>query len=150
MYVMRGKENVMLAALFDGRCFICLSARKVIKSLDWLNRIEFIDLHEREVWRSRWPELDEARLMGAIHVLQDDGRLCAGYDGIRRLLKEVPPGWPFWLLMRLPGLDWLGRRVYRLIADRRCHINRLCGRQACEGPVSLDRTRDGDKTPPRA
>lgn len=140
----------MLTALFDGRCFICLSARKVIKSLDWLNRIEFIDLHESEVWRSRWPELDEARLMGAIHVLQDDGRLCAGYDGIRRLLKEVPPGRPFWLLLHLPGLDWLGRRAYRLIAGRRYYINRLCGHKACEHPFPLDQTGDGDKTPPRA
>ena len=115
----------MPRALFDGHCFICRSSRSVIQSLDWMNRVEFIDLHDPETL-SRCPELDDAWLMGEIHVL-DGGSLHVGYDGIRRLLKEVPLGIPIWLLLGLPGMDRIGRRVYRFIVRRRYSINRLVG-----------------------
>ena len=117
----------MLTALFDGSCFICRAAGSIVQSLDWMNRVEALNLHEAKTFPSCFPELNDDQLMGEIHVLDSDGRRYAGYDGIRRLLKEVPLGMPVWLLLRLPGLDWLGRRVYRFIARNRYPISRLCG-----------------------
>ncbi len=129
----------MPRALFDGHCFICRSSRSIIQSLDWMNRVEFLDLHDPETL-AHCPELDDARLMGEIHVLAGGGR-HVGYDGIRRLLKEVPLGMPIWLLLGLPGMDRIGRRVYRFIARRRYPISRLVGGM----PSCAD---DGCKMPP--
>jgi len=117
----------MPTALFDGACIICRSASSAIAALDWMNRVEFRDLHDPDL-RSRYPELSDDQLMGAIHVLAGDGRLYIGYDGIRRLLKEIPLGLPIWLLLHLPGMDGMGRRVYQFIARRRYRMNRLFGR----------------------
>ncbi len=130
----------MPTALFDGSCFICRAAGSIIKSLDWMNRIEFLDLHElheSETLPSCFSKLDDAQLMGEIHVLDSDGRRCVGYDGIRRLLKEVPLGMPVWLLLHLPGLDWIGRRVYRFIAGNRYRI-----RLGCESSSAASAPRD--------
>ena len=67
--------------------------------------------------------------MSEIHVLADGNRLYAGFAGTRRMLKEVPLGFPLWLLLQLPGSDALGKRVYRLIARRRYRINALLGKK---------------------
>ena len=67
--------------------------------------------------------------MSEIHVLDAEGRLYAGFAGMRRMLREVPLGVPLWLLLRLPGSDALGKRVYRFIARRRYRINALLGNE---------------------
>lgn len=131
----------MLIALFDGSCFICRAAGSIIQSLDWMNRIELLDLHEShggEILPSCFPKLDDDQLMGEIQVLDSDGRRYAGYDGIRRLLQEVPLGVPVWLLLRLPGLDWIGRRVYQFIARNRYPISRRFGKSSSAASAPRD------------
>ncbi len=117
----------MLTALYDGKCLICQSSCRTLRALDWLGRIEFIDLHQGETWRARYPDLDHQGLMGACHVFDQRGRLFPGFYAVRRMLKEVPLGFPLWLLLQLPGMDWLGERAYGWIARHRYRINRLLG-----------------------
>ena len=119
----------MVTALFDGYCVICQSTRKTIKGLDWLNRVEFLDLHNAEEVQSRYPDLDYDDLMGEIHVVDDEGKVHGGYFGTRRMLKEVPLGLPLWLLLQIPGMDWIGTRIYRFIARNRYQINKMLGNE---------------------
>jgi predicted DCC family thiol-disulfide oxidoreductase YuxK len=71
-------------------------------------------------------------LNSSMHVVGDDGRLLAGFEGVRRLLRELPLGFPLWLLFRLPGMSWLGVKVYQFIAHNRYRINKLVGVPVCE------------------
>ncbi len=119
----------MLTALFDGNCVICRSTCEAMRALDWLRRIEFVDLHQAEADSARFANLDRQRLMSEIHVLDDEGRLYAGFAGMRRMLREAPLGFPLWLLLQLPGSDAIGKRVYRFIARRRYRINALLGNE---------------------
>ncbi len=117
----------MVTALFDGYCVICQSTRRTIKALDWLHRVEFLDLHDADTVLARYPDLDYDELMGQIHVVDENGEVFAGYYGTRRMLKEVPLGFPIWLLLQIPGMDWLGTRAYRFIARNRYRINKFFG-----------------------
>lgn len=119
----------MLTALYDGNCVICQSTCHTMRSLDWLKRIEFINLHEDAVWRDRYPKLAFERLMAEIHVIDDAGEIFPGFAGSRRMLKEAPLGYPLWLLLKLPGSETIGRRIYRFIARRRYRINALLGNE---------------------
>ena len=119
----------MLTAIYDGNCVICQSTRQTFLALDWRGRIEFLDLHDRASWSSRFPSLTEDQLMGEIHVIDTQGTITTGFQATRRMLRDVPLGWPFWLLLQLPGMETLGIRVYRFIARHRYGINRLLGRQ---------------------
>ena len=88
-----------------------------------------VDLHQAEADSERFADLDRRRLMREIHVLDADGGLYAGFAGMRRMLREVPLGFPLWLLLQLPGSDAIGKRVYRFIARRRYRINALLGNE---------------------
>ena len=118
----------MLTALYDGNCVICQSSCETMRALDWRRRIEFVNLHDGESWRGRYPELGAEQLMGEIHVVDQQGKLYSGFRASRRMLKEVPLGMPLWLLLQLPGMEGLGQRVYRFIARRRYGINKLFGK----------------------
>lgn len=117
----------MLVALYDGYCVICRSTRATIKALDWLNRVEFLDLHNWSEVERRYPQLRFEDLMGQIHVVGDDGRILAGFLATRRMLRELPLGFPLWLVLHLPGMGWLGPRIYRFIARHRYKINKWFG-----------------------
>lgn len=100
-----------------------------MRALDWLKRIEFINLHDRALWQDRYPELAFERLLAEIHVIDERGTVYAGFAGSRRMLREAPLGLPLWLLLRLPVAEAVGRRVYRFIARRRYRINALLGNE---------------------
>ena len=118
----------MLTALYDDNCVICQSTCASMRALDWRRRIEFVDLHESERWRGRYPELRVDDLMGEIHVLDENGELYSGFRAGRRLIREVPLLLPLWLLLRIPGMNIIGPRFYRFVARRRYRINKLFGR----------------------
>ena len=116
----------MIIALFDGHCVLCQTTRRIIQALDWFGHVEFIDLHDQSTIEARYPDLDHAILMGEINVIDGDRRYT-GFDGIRRMLRATPPGFPLWLLFSLPGMGWIGPVVYRFIARHRYAINRFFG-----------------------
>ena len=121
----------MVTALFDGRCVICQTTRRIVEALDWFNRVEFVDLHNTELVEARYPDFDHSAMMGEIHVVAGD-KVYAGFDGVRRMLRETPLGFPAWLIFSLPGMGWLGPRVYRFIAEHRYAVNRFFGVELTE------------------
>jgi predicted DCC family thiol-disulfide oxidoreductase YuxK len=117
----------MITAIFDGRCAICQTTRTIIKGLDWFRRVEFLDLHNTSEVIKRFPQLDPGDLMGQIHVIDANQHVYAGFDGTRRMLRDVPLGFPVWLLLHLPGMHHVGVRVYGWIARHRYAVNRFFG-----------------------
>jgi len=122
----------MTTAIYDGNCVICQQTRRVVRALDWLHRVEFLDVQQWDKVYSRYPQVDYNAAMGAMHVMTDDGQMMAGFFGVRRLLRELPLGYPLWLLLHLPGMSWLGSKVYAFIASHRYQINKLVGASVCE------------------
>src|SRR5262245_12259989 len=85
-------------AIFDGRCVICNTTRRIIQLLDWFHRVEFLDLHDRTQVEQRYPWLNMDEAMGQIHVIADGGQVYPGFAGTRRMLRAVPLGLPLWAL----------------------------------------------------
>ncbi|MBL8161609.1 MAG: DUF393 domain-containing protein [Anaerolineae bacterium] len=122
----------MTTAIFDGMCVLCRQTRRMVMALDWFRRVEFLDVHQWNVVESRYPNLDFETAMGQIHVVTPNGQMLGGFAGMRRLLRDLPLTFPLWLLLHLPGMDYLGNRVYRLVARHRYRINQLFGVEICD------------------
>lgn len=117
----------MTTTIYDGNCVICNSTRLMVTALDWLNRVEFLDLHNRDEVERRYPWLDYEKSMGAIHVVDSEDAIYEGYFGVRRMLRDLPLGLPLWALLHLPGTTHLGKRAYGWVARHRYQINKLLG-----------------------
>jgi predicted DCC family thiol-disulfide oxidoreductase YuxK len=122
----------MTTAIFDGNCVICQQTRRIVTVLDWLHRVEFLDVQQWDKVYARYPQVDYNEAMGAMHVMTKDGQMLAGFVGVRRLMRDLPLGYPVWLFMHLPGMTWLGNKVYGFIAKHRYQINKLFGAPVCE------------------
>ena len=125
----------MVTALYDSYCVLCQQTRRIVTRLDWRGRIEFLDLHEHEAVYARFPHLADYDLAGEIHVVMPDGAVQGGFYGMRAMLRALPLAYPLWLLLMLPGMDWIGTRIYGFIARNRYSINRFFGVELpdCEG-----------------
>lgn len=127
----------MTVTVYDGQCVICNSTRRMVTALDWLRRIKWLDLHQRDTVEARYPWLDYERAMGEIHVIDSQEDIYAGYFGVRRMLRDLPLGLPVWALLHLPGMDWVGQRVYRWVARNRYEINRAFGVECDDGMCKI-------------
>ena len=127
----------MLIVIYDGRCVLCQQSRRIINFFDRDGRIHFVDLHDRLRSKKHFPELDYHQAMGQIHVIDAAGHVHAGYFGIRRILRDLPLGYPLWLMLQLPGCDTVGKRLYAWVAKHRYQINRLLGinLETCDNDV---------------
>lgn len=131
-------NRTAIVAVFDGHCVICQTTRRLVEALDWFNRIEFVDLHDHEQVRARFPHIDHAAAMGEIHVIADQNTY-RGYRGTRRIMRALPLGLPLWAVMRMPIISgWVGPALYRFIARRRYAINRLFGVDLSAGSCADD------------
>ena len=122
----------MLTVIYDGYCVICQRSRRIVKALDWLHRVEFLNIHDWSEVSQRYPNLDFEQAMGQVHTMSSTGQMLGGFNGLRRILRELPLGIPLWLLLYIPGVSWLGQKVYRWIAQNRYRINKVVGAPVCE------------------
>lgn len=122
----------MTTAIYDGYCVLCNQTRRIVTALDWFRRVEFLDIHNWDAVQARYPGLDFDTAMGQIHVAAGDGQLLGGFDGMRRLLRDLPLGLPLWLALHLPGMNWLGPKLYGLVARNRYRINKWFGVDLCQ------------------
>lgn len=65
------------------------------------------------------PSLTRADCMQSMHVVSRGGRITAGFDGVRSVAAWLPLFWPVAAIWYLPGVAWLGRRVYNYLAATR-------------------------------
>jgi predicted DCC family thiol-disulfide oxidoreductase YuxK len=113
-----GREQPVLRVLFDGACPQCRASLALLTAADPDRVLEPIDLTAVEV-STIHPGLTAEACMNSMHVVSRAGRVTAGFDGVRTLGSWLPLFWPLALIGWLPGVAWVGRRVYSYVASTR-------------------------------
>jgi predicted DCC family thiol-disulfide oxidoreductase YuxK len=103
--------------VYDGLCLLCRRSCAFLRTLDWLRRLEFVDLRDARIVDR--PDLDRARSLESIHVFFADGRRRTGFDAVRSLLWLLLPLIPLAPFLYIPGVGVIGRRAYHRIATGR-------------------------------
>jgi predicted DCC family thiol-disulfide oxidoreductase YuxK len=135
--------------LYDGACPRCRGSMAALTALDPDHVLEPVDLTVVDVTKEH-PSLTKEACMRAMHVVRSDGKVVAGYDAVMTLLRWLPLTWLPSLVGRVPGMTWLGRRVYNRIAasrfrdvpctDEVCGIHGSHSRQEASVPAESGRT----------
>jgi predicted DCC family thiol-disulfide oxidoreductase YuxK len=132
-----------LRVLFDGDCPRCRASMALVTGADPDRVVEPIDLTAVGV-ASIHPDLTREKCVRSMHVVSRRGKVTAGFDGARSLAGRLPLFWPLAIFGYLPGVAWLGRRVYNWIAASRSRdipcTDLVCGIHSRKQPhASRDR-----------
>lgn len=107
---------------YDGKCGFCRRSAGILRSLDWLGRLDFVD--QTTVSDAELPVPRDAALKG-MPMFTRGGLALVGFPAMRRALVQTPLGFVPALVMYVPVLNVLARMAYDCFAARR-------GRDTCD------------------
>jgi predicted DCC family thiol-disulfide oxidoreductase YuxK len=113
-----GLSRPALRVLYDGACPKCRASMALIAAADPDNVLEPVDLTAVEVSKVH-ASLTREECMRSMHAVSNAGRITVGFDAVRAIASWLPLFWPLALAGYLPGVAWVGRRVYNWVAATR-------------------------------
>jgi predicted DCC family thiol-disulfide oxidoreductase YuxK len=130
--------------LYDGHCPLCIRTVRVLGFFDLFARLECLDFRRldlAEYNRRHQMALTIQDLDREMYVISR-GQAYIGYYGYRVLAVALPAFWPLSPALFLPGVSWVGERVYGYIARNRLalvHCDSHCPivPQGNGGPVAI-------------
>lgn len=109
--------------LYDGQCEFCRRSVRLMQRLDWRGRLHFADGRDAANLPPTPEPLDPRRLLEEMHLVMPDGRrVFRGFAAFRRISRLLPPLWPLVPFLYIPGVPWLGQRIYLWVARNRFHL----------------------------
>ena len=109
--------------LYDGDCLFCCKSIGLLKNLDWLGKLAYVNVRDVTQPILREPPVAGAPLLEQMHVLPAGATsMYGGYRAIRWLAWRLPLTWIFAPLLYLPGMTWLGQELYLTVARNRFKI----------------------------
>ena len=119
---------------YDGDCAFCCKSIGLLKKLDWRGKLHYVNVRNESQPVLHEPPLVGAPLLEQMHVLPADGqKLLGGYRAIRWLSWSLPATWLSTPLLYLPGMTYLGQKIYLWVARNRFKIV-PCEHGVCEVP----------------
>ena len=107
--------------LYDGHCPLCNRTVRTLNFFDLFARLEFLDFRRLDLaeYNRRYKfALTIQDLDREMYVISR-GQADVGYYGYRVLALALPAFWPLSPLLFVPGVSWVGERVYGSIARNR-------------------------------
>lgn len=125
-------NSPVLKVLFDGGCPQCIRSMTIIAYLDWLKRIEFVDLSHWEQIVKSYPGLNREECLREMHVIDKNSRIYKGFFAYRHIARYIPVLWIVLPLLYVPGISIIGDSLYRRIASRRSLGTAACTIHNCK------------------
>jgi len=119
---------------------MCRRSVRIVRALDWNDRLQFVDATNAEARAFFAPSLTEAQVMVEMYVVDERQRLHGGFDGWLQIARVVPTMWVFGLLGRVLGIRQLGDAVYKVIAANRVRRGR-CTDELCAPTLATKNTK---------
>ena len=110
-----------IQVLYDGHCPLCNRTVRVLGFFDLFARLECLDFRRLDIAeynRRHQLALTIQDLDREMYVISR-GKAYVGYYGYRVLALALPAFWPLSPLLFLPGVTWVGERIYGSIARNR-------------------------------
>lgn len=103
--------------VWDDGCSFCGRWISVIRRLDVFGAMRFVGLSQPDTYVALGVQQEEA--MGALQLVEPGGTIRSGFDAVRGVVSVLPGGWFIAPYLALPGIPFIGGRIYRRVAARR-------------------------------
>lgn len=111
--------------IYDGGCNICAGNLKWLYRLDTLKKFEALP-YQTEHLTEMFPGLRLEECEKSMHLVFPNGKIYTGSDAFREVFLRMPLMFPIGLVMWIPPLAWLLRKLYPILARNRYRIGGAC------------------------
>ena len=115
------KNREQATLIYDGSCTLCSGTIGWIKENEIENSFVMLPCQAKET-ASRFPEIERAACMNAMHLVLPDGTVLIGEQALPEVFARLRHHRFAALLFKLPGSRIISRIAYRWFADRRYKI----------------------------
>lgn len=115
------------AVIFDGDCPLCRKSVQWLRRLDWRHVLSFVNFRDPNDPIVQAVPTTKERMIEEMHVWPASRtHLYHGFGAFRYMAWRLPLLWPLAPFLYLPGVPWLGQKIYLWIARNRyslvpCH-----------------------------
>lgn len=111
--------------IYDGACGICAGNLKWLYRLDTLRKFDAMPYQAKDL-ALLFPSLNIEDCHNAMHLVFPDGRIYIGTDAFRQIFLRMPLMFVVGLMMSIPPVPWILRRLYPILARNRYRIGGKC------------------------
>lgn len=114
--------NTPVCLIWDDSCKFCERSKIIISFFDIRKRVFPVGKSKRMTVPEEWTKgYDDNAFEKGLFVrgLGHDDRPAYGFYALRRLCWCLPIGWLFLPLLYIPGIPWIGAKLYAWVAKNR-------------------------------
>jgi len=104
---------------YDGNCKFCIRSLNKVKKFDWFNRLNLIPIMELQ---ENDNDLDIDYLQKEMGLKDENGEIYYGADAFEQIFNRCILLIPISLLMKIPGIIYIARYIYGVIARNRIQL----------------------------
>lgn len=113
------KVSNNLIFYYDSECPICVRTKIIISHLDWFNKIGFKTFEFDSKNDSNLEGIKKEDLLNNIYCVDIKGNVFSGFDTYLQVMKRIFYFYPIALILKIPGIYQMAKRVYVNIASNR-------------------------------
>lgn len=118
---------------YDAECPLCHKVVIIINHFDIFNAISCQTVQDNYLTNYVLKKFDQEVLLINIHGVNKNGKIVVGYWAYIELFKSLLYTYPLGLLGSLPGISFLGKKMYQYVAGNR--LTERCTAENCSIPV---------------
>lgn len=111
--------------LYDGTCGICAGNLKWLYRLDTRKKFDAMP-YQTEGLTQLFPDVKPEECEKTMHLVFPDGRIYTGTDAFREVFLRMPRMFVVGLIMSIPPIPWILRKLYPLLARNRYKLGGTC------------------------
>jgi predicted DCC family thiol-disulfide oxidoreductase YuxK len=101
--------------IYDNKCHFCISTKSRFEKLDRKAKFEWVGIDNSNYKKYNLKKED---LLKEMHLILNN-KVYKGYYAFRQISKRIPVFFVFYLISLIPGIDFIGRKIYGFIARHR-------------------------------
>lgn len=101
--------------IYDNRCLFCINTKNKIDRSDKNKKLKWIGIDD---FNYKKYKLKKENLLKETHLIYSN-KVYKGYYAFRQIAKKIPLLFPLYLILLFPGVNFIGSKIYNIIAKHR-------------------------------
>ena len=100
---------------YDNTCLFCIDVKKDIDRIDRGKKLKWIGIDK---FKYKKYKLKKEDLLKEMYLI-DNEKVYKGYYAWKQISKRVPLMYPFYVILLIPGMDFIGDKIYKIVSKHR-------------------------------